>query len=232
MLPLIALLVGISTSGFPVLGVAAAVDSTDGSSAFLERHFPNNVGDPSAFAVEEVWGPRRLDASDYGELEEATGDAADDGFRAGVETRRLAVSHSPTEENQVDVELREQQVSEEKKENEEEVVELEHRRVLKTMPELPPSKGVKTLLVAIAVMVLGVLMVDTTRARIERSLISDNRKTEEIFFTIGMGISWVGLALSVASLVEFISSGVRRYKWAKTAQRAIMNYQGEMQGVE
>ncbi|KAL8442744.1 hypothetical protein Emed_007173 [Eimeria media] len=229
MLPLAPLIASILTLDFSVLGVAAAVGNTDNSSAFFEKPFSDNVGEPSAFAVEEHWGLRRLNAFDFGELEETTDDVADDELQGGLESRRLAASHSSAEHVQVENDVRVEEVSEEQKTNEEDPVELEHRRVLRTMPKMPPFKGVKILLAAAIVMLVGTCILDFAKADIQRVRDSPNRKVSEVFFYIGLGMSWIGLALSVASLVRVVHTAYHRNKWARQAQQAIMEYQAELQ---
>ncbi|KAL8429429.1 hypothetical protein ACSSS7_006615 [Eimeria intestinalis] len=88
MLRLVALIAGFSALDLSVLGVAAAAAEADGG-AFLAKFSVNHSGEPSGSASEEDWGLRRLGAFDYGDVEEAPGDAADDDLQGGAESRRL-----------------------------------------------------------------------------------------------------------------------------------------------
>ncbi|KAL8442743.1 hypothetical protein Emed_007172 [Eimeria media] len=232
MLPLAPLIASILTLDFSVLGAAAAVGNTDGSSSFLEKPSPNNIGESSALTVEEDWGFRRLNAFAFGELDETPDDAADDELQGGLESRRLAASHSSGQQVQVENDVRVKEVSEEKKANEEDPVELERRRVLRTMPKLPPYKGVNFFLAAVIVMLVGTCILEFGKASLERNRRSDNRKFSEALVYIGFGMSWIGVALSLGTLVRVVHSGYLRDKWAKQAQQAIMEFQGELQDLE
>ncbi|KAL8455420.1 hypothetical protein Emag_000804 [Eimeria magna] len=230
MLPLVALVLSMLTLDFSVLSVAAAVGSAEGSSAFLEKSSKNNLGESFTFSAEEEdWGLRRLDAFDYGELEEESGDAADGESEGGLQGRRLAAFEAG-----VAPELGQQEVAVEQqaKQNLEDVEELEHRRVFRTMQKLPGIKGIKTFLVAAVVMFLGAWLSNRALRIDDRNEDEDDALAAKVFSIIGVSVMGVGLLISLIALYRLGMSGSRRRKWVKQAQQAILDYQKELKDAE
>ncbi|KAL8429426.1 hypothetical protein ACSSS7_006612 [Eimeria intestinalis] len=108
MRPFVALVAGVFTLDFSVLGLA----STGASQAFPGKPSVNSSGDPLASAREEDWGHKRLEAPDSGKGEEAPGDAIDDELPGGVDSRRLAALDGASEHEPVEVGLQERNVAE------------------------------------------------------------------------------------------------------------------------
>ncbi|KAL8442742.1 hypothetical protein Emed_007171 [Eimeria media] len=224
MLPLAPLVLSVLTLDVSVLGVAAAVDSTDGSSAFLQKTSESNI-----FAVEEDWGLRRLNAFDFGELEETPDDAADDELQGGLESRHLAAVEA---EAATGLQQEEVAVEEQAKQDPEEVEELEHRRVMRTLPKLPGVKGIKTFLFAAVVMFCGAYLTNRALNVYDRQEVVEDEVAGRIFSYVGLSIMGVGLLISLIAFTRLGMSGYKRRQWVKQAQQAILAYQQELQAAE
>ncbi|KAL8273112.1 hypothetical protein Esti_003033 [Eimeria stiedai] len=228
MLPLAVSIAALFTLDLFVLRAAAAVASTGGA-ARVQKPPANSVKEPYYVALEEERSLRRLDAFNYRGLQEATGDAADGESQDGLESRRLAGL-----EVKMEAELGGQEpvVKEEDHKDSEDVVELEHRRALRTMKKLPSVKGGKTLFASVVLLIFGSMVVHKAFMIAERGEDPLDIKIAEVLARVGLGVWLLAVGLSIISIARLVPSVARRRKWVEEAQKAILGYQAELERAE